>query len=156
MPASSTALRLRSHRERGRMSHPNADLVLNAYRAFENGDMAAARDALADDFILHVPGRGPMSGEIVGRDAAMARWQRQVDLLGGIPYKAEEYDVAVTDDHVIQLANVTAEVGGKTFTYSTCNVWHVRDGKIVEARAHIYDLYAWDEFWTRLSEKDAG
>jgi ketosteroid isomerase-like protein len=138
------------------MSHPNLDLVLNAYRAFENGDMAAAREALADDFVLHAPGRGPMSGEIQGRDAAMARWQRQIDLLGGIPYKAEEYDVAVTDDHVIQLANVTAEVGGKTFTYSTCNVWRVRDGKIVEARAHIYDLYAWDEFWARLSEQEAG
>jgi hypothetical protein len=57
---------------------------------------------------------------------------------------------------VIQLANVTAQLGGKTFTHSTCNVWRVRDGKIVEARAHIYDLYAWDEFWTRLSEQDAG
>lgn len=135
------------------MTHPNVDIVLNAYRAFENDDLESARAVFAEDFILHAPGRGPMSGEFRGRDPAFARWRQQIDLLGGIPYKAEEYGVAVTDDLVIQLANVTAEVGEKTFTYSTCNVWRLRDGKIVEARAHIYDLYAWDEFWTSVSER---
>jgi hypothetical protein len=38
----------------------------------------------------------------------LARWQ-QIDLLGGVPYRAEEHDVAVTDDHVIQRANVTTD-----------------------------------------------
>ena len=135
------------------MTHPNLAIVLDAYRAFENGDMEAAGANIAEDFVLHVPGKGPMSGEIRGKPAAMARWQRQLDLLGGVPYKAEEYDVAVTDNHVIQLANVTAEVESKTFTYSTVNVWRVKDGKMVEARAHIYDLYAWDEFWTMLAAR---
>jgi hypothetical protein len=135
------------------MGHPNLDIVLDAYRAFESGDMEAAGKNIADDFVLHVPGRGPMSGEIKGKAAAMARWQRQIDLLGGVPYKAEEYDVAVTDDHVIQLANVTAEFEGKTFTYNTVNVWRVKDGKMVEALAHIFDLYSWDEFWTRLAAR---
>lgn len=115
--------------------------------------MEAAGKNIAEDFVLHVPGRGPMSGEIKGKGAAMARWQRQIDLLGGVPYKAEEYDVAVTDDHVIQLANVTAEFEGKTFTYSTVKVWRVKDGKMVEARAHIFDLYTWDEFWTKLAAR---
>lgn len=136
------------------MAHPNLEIVLNAYRAFENGDMDAAGKDIADDFVLHVPGRGPLSGDIVGKAAAIARWQRQIDLLGGVPYKAEEYDVAVTDDHVIQLANVTVELKGQTFTYSTANVWRVQDGKIVEARAHIFDLYAWDDFWTTLAARE--
>jgi ketosteroid isomerase-like protein len=55
------------------MAHPNLEIVLNAYRAFASGDMEAAGKNIAEDFVLHVPGRGPMSGEIIGKAAAMAR-----------------------------------------------------------------------------------
>jgi ketosteroid isomerase-like protein len=131
--------------------HPNEALLLESYKALERGDWDAVRDTLAEDFVLAVAGRNPLAGETRGRDANIARQQRIVRLLGGRPYHTEHIDTAVSEDRVFDYARVTYDLGGKPFTYTTVNVWRIEDGKLKEARGHIFDLYAWDELWTEIA-----
>lgn len=130
--------------------HPNEALLRESYEALERGDWEAVRNTLAEDFVLAVGGRNPLAGETRGRDANIARQQRIVQLLGGRPYHTEHIDTAVSEDRVFDYARVTYDLGGKPFAYTTVNVWRIEDGKLKEARGHIFDLYAWDDLWTEI------
>jgi ketosteroid isomerase-like protein len=46
------------------------------------------------------------------------------------------------DDHTIALVDATATRGGKTFTYRTAEIYHIRDGKIAERWAFSDDTAA--------------
>lgn len=135
--------------------HPNEALLRESYEALERGDWEAVRNTLAEDFVLAVAGRNPLAGETRGRDANIARQQRLVELLGGHPYRTEHLDTAISEDRVFDYARVTYDLDGKPFTYTTVNVWRIEDGKFKEVRGHIFDLYAWDELWTRIAAAEA-
>lgn len=75
-------------------------------------------------------------------------WDKQKEVTGGRPYHASPFDLAVTDDHVIILANVTAEWDDKPYTFRTANVCRVAEGRVAECRPHVFDLHAFDEFWS--------
>jgi hypothetical protein len=48
-------------------------------------------------------------------------WHERKEYLGGKPYHAETYDIAVTGDHVIMLAQVTAERTGQVIRFRAAN-----------------------------------
>ena len=131
--------------------HPNEALLLESYAALERGDWEAVRHTLAEDFVLAVGGRNPLAGETRGRDANIARQRRLIELLGGQPYRTEHIDTAVSGDRVYDYARVTYDLGGRSFSYTTVNVWRIADGRLAEVRGHIFDLYAWDELWAEIA-----
>ena len=47
--------------------HPNAERIRTIYRLSGGGDIDAFADALADDVVWHVPGRGVISGAHRGK-----------------------------------------------------------------------------------------
>jgi hypothetical protein len=51
------------------------------------------------------------------------------------------------DDHTIALVEATATRGGRTLTYRTAEIFHVRDGKIVERWAFSDDTAAITAFF---------
>ena len=52
------------------------------------------------------------------------------------------HDVVATDDHAVALGTATATRGGKTLTYRTAEIFHIRDGKAVERWAFSDDTAA--------------
>jgi ketosteroid isomerase-like protein len=52
------------------------------------------------------------------------------------------HDVVANDDHAIALVDATATRSGRTFTYRTAEIFHVRNGKIVERWAFSDDTAA--------------
>jgi len=127
--------------------HPNEEVIRAMFAAYEAGDHETLKQLLAKDVVYHVPGRSPFGGEHRGQEAVISLWDRQKEFLEGKPYHAEPYDFAVTDEHVIMLANVTCERDGERFIYQTANVYRVTDGKVLDARPHIHNLYEFDAFW---------
>ncbi len=63
---------------------------------------------------------------------------------GGADYeiKAKLHDVFASDDHAVALVEATATRGGKTFSYRTAEIYHIRGGKIVERWAFSDDTAA--------------
>jgi ketosteroid isomerase-like protein len=123
--------------------HPNAVRVRQmAALADANDPMAfvkAMEEVLADDVVWHEIGRyEPRRGKaaVLG---AMAAADFQI--------RGQMHDVLANDDHTIILANNTASRGSKTLDYRTAEIYHVRDGKVVERWAFSDDTQAIVDFF---------
>ena len=116
--------------------HPNAVLVRQMMEAMSSGDMQAASNALADDVEWHEIGRAEARHGKAGLREAMTSGATDYTITGAI------HDVIANDDHVVGLFDATATRGGKTFSYRVAEIYHVRNGKIVERWAFSDDTAA--------------
>jgi ketosteroid isomerase-like protein len=121
--------------------HPNAALVRRSLEALNSGDMQSLVGLLDDDVEWHEIGRvEPIRGK-----AALA--QRFGSELSDATFTGSLHDVVANDDHTIALAETTATRGGRSLTYRTAEIMHVRDGKVTARWAFSDDTAAINEFF---------
>ncbi len=104
--------------------------------AMGRGDMQAASDALADDVEWYEIGRSEARHGKAGLREAMTGGAVDYAITGTI------HDILANDDHVVGLFDATATRGGRTFRYRTAEIYHVRNGRIVERWAFSDDTAA--------------
>ena len=110
--------------------------------AFDSGDMQKVDELTADDVIWHEIGR---TEPRIGKAALRA---------GGPGGDADytitgtTHDILASDDHAITLVEATATRGGKTLTYRTAEIYHIRDGKLAERWAFSDDTAAITAFFS--------
>lgn len=129
------------------MAHPNEDVIRKAYDAFDRADLETIQNTFAEDVLLHVPGRSPISGDYKGKDEVLGFLGQVVSLSEGT-FKIQPHDILGNDNHVVVLSRATAQRPGKTLDVPNFEVYHLRDGKITEAWFFSGDVYAEDEFWS--------
>jgi hypothetical protein len=113
----------------------------------ETGDEAGLRDLYADDFVVHYPGRNPLAGD----HSLEGFLERIGSLLGDDGTVTRElHDAFGSDEHAVQLLNVTANAKGRTHSWQAAVVYHVRDGRFSEAWISVRDQYALDGFLNAL------
>src|SRR4029078_10958859 len=61
----------------------NAAIVRQGYAALNRGDLTTVAALLGDNVSWHTPGRSPLAGDVVGRDAVFSRLGRYVAETGG-------------------------------------------------------------------------
>ena len=128
--------------------HPNATFIRRLYEAFEQGDLEFVTQAFADDCVWHFPGRSPLAGDYVGRQAIMRDFLMRLPALTGGTFRATTTDVLANDDYAVALQRATAERNGKRLDTTACQLFRIEDGRIVEVRGHYADQYALDEFFS--------
>jgi ketosteroid isomerase-like protein len=116
--------------------HPNAKILRDMADRMKAGNFEAAADVLADDVEWHEIGR---SEPTRGKQALAQRYAESVD---DFAIEADLHDVLATDEHAIQLMNVTARRGDKTLEYRTAEIYHMSDGKITARWAFSDDTAA--------------
>jgi ketosteroid isomerase-like protein len=120
--------------------HPNATMARKMDEALNRGDMRALEEFVADDIIWHEIGRAePRRGKAALRDAGGPAADYQI--------KGKLHDVVANDDHTIALVEATATRGGRTLTYRTAEIYHIKGGKIVERWAFSDDTAAITRFF---------
>jgi ketosteroid isomerase-like protein len=107
--------------------------------AFNSGDMQAMDRLIADDVVWHQIGQP----DIKGKEALRASAPATADY--AITGKA--HDILASDDHAITLADATATRAGKTFSYRTAEIYHIKDGRITERWAFSDDTDAIRRFF---------
>jgi len=123
--------------------HPNATLIRRMNDAMMSGDMSAAAGFLADDVEWHEIGRDePIRGL-----AALAERYQGAEPPDWQITNVEVHDVVANDEHAIGLGTNTATRGGRTFTYRTAEIYHVKDGKVTARWAFSDDTAAINEFF---------
>jgi ketosteroid isomerase-like protein len=125
----------------------NADLVRRAYAAFNVADLDTLTAAFDSDASWHTPGRSPVAGDHVGRDATFTQFGRYGGETAGTFKAALQDVVAGADGRVIAMHHNSGERNGKQLDVDCCIVFDVTDGKITDGREYFYDLEAWDDFW---------
>ena len=67
----------------------------------------------------------------------------------GGTFKATLRDVLAGDNgRVVGVHRGTGERDGKHLEIDCCLVFEMKDGRVVDGREYLFDLYAWDEFWS--------
>ena len=124
------------------MSAPDNLAVARAISdAYERGDMQKIDELTADDVVWHEIGRAEPR---VGKAALQAASPG-----GGVDYTitGTTHDILASDDHAITLVEATATRGGKTLTYRTAEIYHIRNGKLAERWAFSDDTAAITAFF---------
>jgi ketosteroid isomerase-like protein len=121
--------------------HPNAAMVRRAMDAVNTGDIMSLVDTLDDDVEWHEIGRAE---PIRGKAALSERFTGETS---EIDFKGKVHDVVANDDHTIALLETTATRGGRSLTYRTAEIMHIRDGKVTARWAFSDDTGAINEFF---------
>lgn len=121
--------------------HPNAALYRKVNQAVESGDFSSYADNIADDVEWWEIGSDQ---PIRGKGALMERMQ---GMMGQGSIDLDLHDVIANDEHMVALVNATVERNGRTLSYRTAEIYHVRDGKITHRWAFSDDTAAINEFF---------
>jgi len=127
--------------------HPNVENIRKRYDAFNNGDLAAVGDLLADDVVWHVPGRSPIAGDYRGREATLTYLGRRAELTGG-SYQAELHIAVGDNEHVITVDHTSAARADRAYGENEIVVFRFRDRRIVEVWQAPMNPYAHDAFFS--------
>lgn len=114
--------------------HPNAAKLRAAAEEMERGgDMMSQMEMLSDDIVWHE----------IGSDQPIRGKQALAERFSGMPegagIKTDTHDIVANDEHAIQLVTATATMDGRELVYRTAEIYHMRDGKIVERWAFSDD-----------------
>lgn len=122
--------------------HPNAALVRRSLQAMSSGNVQSLVDMLDDDVEWHEIGRAE---PIRGRSALAERFMGMDG--AGFEFSSDVHDVVANDDHTVALVETTATREGRSFTYRTAEIMHIRDGKVTARWAFSDDTAAINEFF---------
>lgn len=126
--------------------HPNATLLRRLYDEGNSGATDWAADALADDIVWTVPGRGEYAGAHQGKEAVLAFFGRVIPGLES--FRIDVHDVIANDTHAVALVHYDHRRAGRVFSQLGAEVYHFdAAGKISRFWALIDDTAAFDEFF---------
>ena len=128
------------------MDHPNQALIRAAYAAFAAGDLAALDVLIAPDVRWHVPGRGSLAGDYLGRDAVYGLFASLSELTGA-SLRQELHAVLADDRHGVVLVEERAERDGRPSILRVVQVLHLDGGKITEFWEAPLDPAAYDDLF---------
>jgi ketosteroid isomerase-like protein len=126
--------------------HPNAQLLRKGYEAFSSGDLAVLEELFGDEIVWHEGGRNPLSGEYTGKDQVFSLFGKLLELSEGT-LKIEVHDVVANDEHAVVLTTLSASRKGRSFSGTSVDVFHIRNGKAVEFWDNVTDRYGLDEVY---------
>ena len=126
----------------------NASVVREMYEALSAGDLERAGAFIAEDAVLHVPGRSPNTGDHVGRDAIIGFVVHAHEATGGT-LSLRVHRVLADDEVAVALTTYTASRpdGRPPLENNLAHVIRMRDGLVAESWFHTRDQYAVDAFW---------
>jgi uncharacterized protein len=120
--------------------HPNAMIARAMNDAMASGDLEGAGKYVADDVVWHEIGRKePRHG--------VAELRESGGDAGAATITWDVHDIVANDDHTITLGTATATRNGKSLSYRTAEIYHIRDGKVVERWAFSDDTQAITDFF---------
>lgn len=126
----------------------SADVVRRGYEAFNAADLATLTEITDENASWHTPGRSPIAGHYLGRDAVFAHFGRYGGDTDGT-FRAELNELFTSPDgRVVGLHHNTAVRNGKRLDTDCCILFEVEGGRLLSGREHFYDLDNWDEFWS--------
>ena len=130
--------------------HAHEALARREMDLIQAGDEDGVAALYSSDFVLHYPGRNPLAGTYTDVGQFL---ERLGELFEGGTVRRELHDALGTDDHAVQLLQVTAEAKGRAHTWRAVIVMHVRDGRFTEAWFHFGDQYSLDEYLNSLVDE---
>lgn len=134
------------------MPSANEDFMHRYIDCWVRGDPKAAEEFWAEDVVLHMFGRNPLSGEYRGKEQYRSYVQKMYEATAGAGGEAKllkVYDILASDNYGVALLRSRFERPGKEpLEINRSVVFLLRDGKIQHEWVYDDDQYAVDEFYS--------
>jgi ketosteroid isomerase-like protein len=121
--------------------------VRTVYEAWAAQDVAAIEALMAPDFVMHVSGHHPLSGDRATRAEIWAYLGKVAEISGG--KGGWDIHAITTDDHGHGVALLTGTI--RDFTRQAIHVWHIAGGQVTEFWDASLDQAAEDAFWQKAA-----
>lgn len=130
------------------MAHPNEDRMRQGFDAYAKADMATLSEMFDESVAWHQPpGSYALSGDYAGRDNVFGMFGTAIQLTDGT-FSVDVHDVLANDEHGVALVRLTGKRGDRELDANSTFVYHLEDGRIVEAWHLTTDPHAFAEFWS--------
>jgi uncharacterized protein len=113
--------------------------------AAKRGDWDTAFGFLADDLIIHIPGRSAFAGRRLGKHAAVEYIETIRERYPAGAIELELVDMLAGDERVVLLVRERFHGDGPPVEIRRANVYRVKDDKVVELSIFEADQYVVDE-----------
>lgn len=113
--------------------------------AAKRGDWDTAFGFLADDLLIHIPGRSAFAGQRFGKAAAVDYIQSIRERYREGAIELELIDMLSSDERVVLLLRERFHGDGPPIEIRRANVYRVKDDQVVEVSIFEADQYVVDE-----------
>ena len=121
------------------------ELMTDYLAAAKRGDWETAFGFLADDLLIHIPGRSAFAGQRFGKAAAVDYIQSIRERYRDGAIELELIDMLASDERVVLLVRERFHGEGAPIEIRRANVYRVKDEKVVEVSIFEADQYVVDE-----------
>jgi ketosteroid isomerase-like protein len=121
------------------------ELMTDYLAAAKRGDWDTAFGFLADDLLIHIPGRSAFAGQRFGKGAAVDYIQSIRERYRDGAIELELIDMLCSDERVVLLLRERFHGDGEPIEIRRANVYRVEDDKVVEVSIFEADQYVVDE-----------
>ena len=125
----------------------NLQLVKALLAAFATRDWPAIRSILAQNVVFHFPGDNTFSGDYKGREQSLELLARIAAWTEG-SLRVKLHDVLANEQHGVLLYTVSAKHLDKVTSYRYIDIYHFREGEIVEVWGTPLDAPDFDDFYS--------
>lgn len=126
-----------------------ADIVRRGYHSFNTADLDLFSTLSVDELTWETPGQPSSAGMKSGREAVCPQYGAYLAGTEGT-FKAELHSVTANEQgQVVGIHRNAGQRNGKTLDTMCSITFEVADGKILSGKEHFFDLYNWDQFWSR-------
>ncbi len=112
--------------------------------AFNRRDMESVLKLFDENVLLHCPGKNRVSGDYQGRSALLDFWRKQIELTGGT-FKGQVITVCQADEHLVLIAELSAQRNGKDYTWRRAIHYSLYQGRVTEGWLYENNQYSADE-----------
>ncbi|HEX6618738.1 MAG TPA: nuclear transport factor 2 family protein [Solirubrobacteraceae bacterium] len=121
------------------------ELMTDYLAAAKRGDWDTAFGFLADDLLIHIPGRSAFAGQRFGKAAAVDYIQSIRERYRDGAIELELIDMLSSDERVVLLLRERFHGDGPPIEIRRANVYRVKDDQVVEVSIFEADQYVVDE-----------
>lgn len=126
----------------------NAELLRVGYENFIAGDVPAVLAIFAENITWRIAGRNPVAGDYTGHDEVLGFFQKLVEGSNGTFTLTVQDIIDNGDETVVVLVTHLAQRDDIELETPAVHVWQVHDGKCTSHMSYVYDVHAWDAFWS--------
>ena len=130
------------------VAQSNAELLRIGYEDFVAGDVPAVLAIFAEDITWHIAGRNPLAGDYSGHDEVLSFFQKLGEGSNGTFTVTVQDIIDNGDETVVALVTHLAQRDDAKRNTPAVHVWQVQDGKCTSHVSYVYDVHAWDAFWS--------
>lgn len=131
------------------MGHPNEQLVHDFFKSFATGDMELLESITTDDLTMVEPGTTHVAGVFSGRDKVLEMFAELGRVTEGTLTIDAVHHVLANDDVAVAVFDSSAVRDGERITAQVNELYTIRDGKIAQIQAFVFDMPEWDRAYRK-------